>query len=162
MSSLAQSHDPSAALTAPINPAVVSEFRFRVQIFDTDCYGVMWHGAYVKWLEMARCQLLTERGIALSYPGEGYVYPVVEQRHRFRKPARLNDWILIATHPVIEGPRLHFHQSVSGCDDSTAPATVLLLDSVTTCVITDATFKPYRRIPPDLLSALQCGTPYAR
>ena len=34
-----------------------------VQIFDTDCFGVMWHGAYIKWLELGRVKLMESRGI---------------------------------------------------------------------------------------------------
>jgi acyl-CoA thioester hydrolase len=131
-----------------------SEFTFRVQIFDTDCYGVMWHGAYVKWLEMARCQLLEERGVALSYPGQGYVYPVVEQHHRFKQPARLNDCLVIRTTPRVKGPRLLFEQTLLKAATSSTPESILL-QSETTCIVSDATFKPYRRIPADLLERLR-------
>lgn len=132
----------------------LSPLPFTVHIFDTDCYGVMWHGAYVKWLEMARCQLLTQLGIALGQPGEGYVYPVVRQEHHFRKPARLNDALLVFTNVQVQGPRLVFQQTIARPADDPTAAGPVLLASTTTCAVCDAAFKPFRRVPADLLEAL--------
>ena len=36
--------------------------EFEVQFFDVDSMDIMWHGHYVKYLEMARCQFLEEIG----------------------------------------------------------------------------------------------------
>lgn len=35
-------------------------YEFKAEFFDTDPMGIMWHGNYVKYLEMARCKLLDE------------------------------------------------------------------------------------------------------
>ncbi|WP_258031844.1 acyl-CoA thioesterase [Campylobacter concisus] len=34
----------------------------KVAFFDVDSMEVMWHGNYVKYLEMARCELLDKLG----------------------------------------------------------------------------------------------------
>ena len=47
-------------------PVLTHQMDLDVQIFDTDCFGVMWHGAYVKWLELGRVKLMEERGIRLT------------------------------------------------------------------------------------------------
>ena len=36
--------------------------KFKVAFFDVDSMEVMWHGNYVKYLEMARCELLDKLG----------------------------------------------------------------------------------------------------
>jgi acyl-CoA thioester hydrolase len=127
----------------------VFSYSLQVQIFDTDCYGVMWHGAYTKWLELARCDAMRSLGVELPYPGEGYVYPVVAQQFAYKKPARLNEALQIETRIEVKGPRLIFHQQIVREQGGE-----LLVDTQTTCVVTDAHFKPYRRVPEDLQQKL--------
>ena len=121
----------------------------QVQIFDTDCYGVMWHGAYAKWLEMARCQMMDALGVAMAMPGEGYVYPVAEQRLRYRRPAKLNDRLEIRTEAAVQGPRIVFTQTVAHAGSDAA-----VVEAETVCVVTGADFKPLRRVPAELAEKL--------
>ena len=34
--------------------------EYEIQFFDVDSMNIMWHGHYVKYLEMARCAFLDE------------------------------------------------------------------------------------------------------
>ncbi|MBK8190145.1 MAG: hypothetical protein IPK79_06805 [Vampirovibrionales bacterium] len=141
-----------------------------VQIFDTDCYGVMWHGAYTKWLEMARVAYLKRRGVLLSKPGEpdGLVYPVVAQQFAFRSPARMADVLALETTLAIEGRKLLFSQTFRQQDTGRAPEAPpiaapsrVVMEALTTCVILDSRWKPLRRLPDDLLEKLTAPPPVA-
>lgn len=127
------------------------QLTLAVQIFDTDCFGVVWHGAYTKWLEMGRVEFLRSRGIALSKPGdrEGLVYPVVEQHFRFRAPARFGDTLTLTTQARLEGSRLIFTQTCR------TDAGVTTLETTTVNAVVDgATWRPLRRLPEVLTKIL--------
>lgn len=119
-----------------------------VNIFDTDCFGVMWHGAYTKWMEMGRVQLFESQGIFLSKPGdrEGYIYPVVEQNFKYKSAAPYGDKLTMTTRLAIEGYKLLFYQTFRS--HNTDKITV---EAVTTVVVVDADWKLQRRLP-DLLA----------
>ena len=129
----------------------VSKLPFKVHIYDTDCYGVMWHGNYLKWLEQARDAVMVEAGLDLQTPNEGYLYPVAEQTVRFRKPAKLRDALEVRTTVEIKGPRLIFSQPVLRLEADGSET--LIYESTTVCVVCDANFKPFRRIPEAISSA---------
>ena len=132
-----------------------SLYQFEVHVFDTDCYGVMWHGSYLKWLEAARDKAVADCGVNLQTPNEGWVYPVAEQNLRFRKGGRLRDKITIETQISIQGPRLNFHQTMVRASAIDSSILETLMETLTTCVVCDATtFKPLRRIPEALQQAL--------
>ncbi|MDX2083955.1 MAG: thioesterase family protein [Candidatus Melainabacteria bacterium] len=122
----------------------------NVHIFDTDCYGPMWHGAYIKWLEIGRVDWLREHGIVLEKPGEGTIYPVVEQHLRFRSPARLHDRLEISTELALDRYRLVFKQTIAQKQSQK-----LVLEAETVCVVLDSQWKPQRRLPEALLAILQ-------
>lgn len=133
--------------------AVVTEHRFEidVNIFDTDCFGVMWHGAYIKWLEMGRVKLFEDRGLMLSKPGEpgGYIYPVAEQNLKFRAPAPFGDKLAFTTRLEVVGSRLLFHQTAYSL---TYQRTTL--EAVTTVAVLDEHWKLCRRIPAGILERI--------
>ena len=122
-----------------------------VNIFDTDCYGVMWHGAYTKWMEMGRVKLFESQGVILSKPNEpeGFVYPVVEQNLKFRTSAPYGDKLTLSTRLVVDGYKLIFHQNFRS--QTTDKVT---LEAITTVVVVDANWKVQRRLPSKLIEVL--------
>ena len=56
-------------------PLVGATLEIPVRFAECDPYGVVWHGHYVKYLELARCAL-------------GYRIPVTRLEIRYRAPAR--------------------------------------------------------------------------
>jgi acyl-CoA thioester hydrolase len=139
---------PNTLATLPFHT-----YTFEVHVFDTDCYGVMWHGAYLKWLEAARDKTVQTHGVPLQTPNEGWVYPVAEQHLRYRKSAQLRDVVTIDTCITITGPRLNFHQTMLRTAANTQTPEILL-EATTTCVVCLADFKPLRRIPAEIQTAL--------
>lgn len=66
-----------------------AEIEVEVPFYDVDAMGVAWHGHYVKYCELARCRLL--QMIDYDYPRmqeSGFLWPVVELRLKFVRPAR--------------------------------------------------------------------------
>jgi len=77
--------------------AIVSEkTNIRVQFFECDPMAVCWHGHYVKYFEMARCNLLKK--IGYDYPDmkeSGYAWPVIDLQIRYIQALRYDQKISI-------------------------------------------------------------------
>ena len=72
-------------------------FALRVYFEDTDVAGIVYYANYLKFMERARSDMLRAAGIdqrAVLEAGEG-VYVVAEARIKYRRPARLDDELLV-------------------------------------------------------------------
>ena len=59
-----------------------------VPFFDVDTMHVVWHGHYVKYLEVARCALLDQIGHNYTAMLEsGYAWPVIDMQLRYVRGA---------------------------------------------------------------------------
>ena len=68
----------------------------RVLPQHTDDAGVMWHGAYVAWLEEARVEALAAAGLSYSaMAGMGLEMPVVSMTVAYRRSIRHGDQIVL-------------------------------------------------------------------
>ncbi len=66
----------------------VAEIETQVQFFDLDPMEVVWHGHYVKYLEIARCALLDRIGYNYQQmKASGYAWPVIDMHIRYASPA---------------------------------------------------------------------------
>ena len=67
-----------------------------VPFFDVDLMEVVWHGHYVKYLEIARCELLDKIGYNYGEMREsGFAWPVIEIKLRYVRPARFGQEIRV-------------------------------------------------------------------
>lgn len=58
-----------------------------IAFFDVDSCDVVWHGNYVKYLEIARCKLLDRIGYNYRDMREsGYFFPIVDLHIKYVKP----------------------------------------------------------------------------
>jgi len=72
------------------------ETRIRVPFHDLDPAGIVWHGHYLKYFEVARCELLESFGYNYDRMVEsGYAWPVIDMHLRFVKPALFGQEILV-------------------------------------------------------------------
>ncbi|WP_181015878.1 MULTISPECIES: thioesterase family protein [Glaesserella] len=61
---------------------------YEIQFFDVDSMNIMWHGHYVKYLEMARCAFLEEIHYTYDVMRQfGFSYPIVQLNLKYVKPA---------------------------------------------------------------------------
>jgi len=76
----------------------VHETKIRVRYGETDQMGVVYHGNYAQYLEVARVEWL--RSIDISYKkmeDDGVMLPVVNLNINFKKPAFYDEVIVIKT-----------------------------------------------------------------
>jgi len=74
-------------------------FALRVYFEDTDVAGIVYYANYLKFMERARSDMLRAAGIdqrAVLERGEG-VYVVAEASIKYRKPAKLDDDLVVVS-----------------------------------------------------------------
>jgi len=65
-----------------------AETSQQVQFFDLDPMEIVWHGHYVKYLEVARCALLDRIGYNyVQMKASGYAWPIIDMHLRYVAPA---------------------------------------------------------------------------
>jgi acyl-CoA thioester hydrolase len=79
----------------PIDVAAArSVVRVRVRFYETDLMGIVHHGSYVAYLEVARVEWLRRRGVAYAeWARKGLHLAVVDLSLQYRAPARFDDEI---------------------------------------------------------------------
>ena len=85
------------------NPALSITSSMRVAFYDVDSYRVVWHGAYPKYLEIARGELLEKIGYTYAdMEKEQFFFPIIDMHikyidslvvgQRFNITATLKEW----------------------------------------------------------------------
>jgi acyl-CoA thioester hydrolase len=81
----------------PVEDLPRCELTFTVPFFDVDMLGVVWHGHYAKYFELARCALLERIDYGyLTMRATGYVWPVVDLKVRYLAPARFGQALKVS------------------------------------------------------------------
>ncbi len=72
---------------------------------DTDSYGVVWHGTYLRWMEQARVEFCRELGIDLvSMKENDVVIPVTNINIRYKASAKLDNTVIVETQIIKISP----------------------------------------------------------
>ncbi|NKI69562.1 acyl-CoA thioesterase [Collimonas pratensis] len=74
-----------------------AELELQVQFYDLDPMEIVWHGNYVKYIEVARCALLDT--IDYNYPqmqASGYSWPIIDLHLRYAHPATFGQRIKVS------------------------------------------------------------------
>ena len=89
----------------------------EIPFFDLDPMNVVWHGNYVKYTEIARCNLLNKIGYNYDdMRADGVMYPVAKMEMKFIKSAAFGQKILVkAVLDEIE-PSLNMHYEIKDFD----------------------------------------------
>jgi acyl-CoA thioester hydrolase len=75
---------------------IQSRAQVTVRYAETDMMGIVYHGNYLPWFEVARTQLLREQGFPYrQLEAEGYRIPVLEVAAKFIRPATYDDLLTI-------------------------------------------------------------------
>lgn len=73
-----------------------AEVELQVQFFDLDPMQIVWHGNYVKYLEVVRCALLDKIGYNYEQMRDsGYMWPIIEMNLRYAGPAAFGQRLLL-------------------------------------------------------------------
>ena len=74
-------------------------FEQRVFYADTDSYGIVWHGSYLRWMEMGRVYWTEMQGMKLENLRDDYdiVIPVASINIKYKMSAKINDIMIVET-----------------------------------------------------------------
>lgn len=124
----------------------------KVYYADTDAYGVVWHGSYLRWLEMGRMNFADEMGVSLPVLQlNDVVLPVTNINVRYKSSAKLNDELIIETSIQKFNPlSVSFKQKV--IDKMSGK---IFVEAVVDVVAISNAGKLYRKMPQILLDAFK-------
>jgi acyl-CoA thioester hydrolase len=100
-----------------MNNPVTTEVEIKVPFHDTDPMGVVWHGNYFRYFEVARCQLLDQ--IDYNYIAmmeSGYTWPVVDTRVKFVRSAFFQQIIVVRVTLIEYENRLKLNYEIRNSD----------------------------------------------
>jgi acyl-CoA thioester hydrolase len=133
------------------------EHRLAVRVYyeDTDFTGVVYHGAYVRFLERGRSDGLRVAGVKhadLLAASDPAAFTVTRLAIDFVRAARIDDALIVRTlFEEVKGPRLIIRQSITRGEEIISRAEV-----EAACIRPDGRA---RRPPPELAARL---APYLR
>lgn len=85
-----------------------------VPFFDVDSMHVVWHGHYVKYLEVARCALLDQLGHSyMQMTDSGYAWPVIDLQLRYVQSARFGQQLRVRADLIEWRNRLKINYLIS-------------------------------------------------
>ena len=69
------------------DPRFTAEIAITIPFHDVDAMGVVWHGHYLRYMEIAREALLGQFNYGYrQMKDSGYLWPVVDARVKYRAP----------------------------------------------------------------------------
>lgn len=117
--------------------------QMRVYVEDTDLGGVVYHARYLHFFERARTEWLRARGVGQKRlrDEEGLIFVVTEMDIRFRKPALMDDELLVsAAISDVGRARFRFAQDIRRVADGALIATA----DVGAAILNSHNYKPVR------------------
>ena len=127
-------------------------FNEKVYYADTDAYGVVWHGAYLRWLEKGRVLFCEQLGLDLTdLYKQDIALPLTSLNVKYKASAHLNDNVIITT-KIIKRSLLSvkFYQTVTDTDTGK-----LYVEAEIDVVSVSNSGKLYRRFPEVLNNAFR-------
>ena len=117
----------------------------KVYYSDTDAYGVVWHGAYLRWLEAGRVEWCELFGYTLpELTAQDILLPVTNMNVKFKMSARLNEVVIVETEiSKFNGLSVTFSQVIK----SQETGKTYIEATFDVVAISNSTGKLYRRMP---------------
>ena len=127
----------------------------RVYWEDTDGGGVVYYANYLKFLERARTEWLRSQGFVQSQlmADPGVIFVVTNINIEYRRPARLDDSLLVTCELIPEGAAsMSFAQQILRDEE------VLIEGTVRVACLDAQSFRP-KRLPSALVNAFAVKEP---
>jgi len=138
------------------HPDFSVEIELTPAFHDLDPMIVVWHGHYLKYFELARCALLQR--FNYDYPQmkeSGFVWPVVDLRTKYVRPARFLQRLIVRAQIVEWENRLKIEYQVRDAQDGQ----VLTRGYTIQVAVSDATGEMLYVSPPVLFERLGLAQP---
>ena len=127
--------------------------EFRVYYADTDAYGVVWHGTYLRWLEAGRIEY-TEKTFGLNLKTmqeQGCILPIVDISVKYKSSARIDDLLIVETDiEQVRPSAIIFKQTIKNKITG-----VVHISALVTCVAVDTTTNKMMRRLPDCIANIK-------
>ncbi len=135
----------------------MSVFSWPARVYweDTDGGGIVYYANYLRFLERARTEWLRSLGYSQQALARdpGIVFTVVSLSVDYRKPARLDDELVITCEPNAEGAvTLRFAQRIYRKGGEAAPRDGLLVEADVRVACVDAVSLRPKRLPEFLVA----------
>ena len=120
------------------------ELNKKVLPQHTDHAGVMWHGAYLNWLEESRIDSIDKTGIKyIELLNRGFEMPVYKIEIKYLTPIMIGDEIIVKSSYITnKGPRIKVNSTFNNLRNKIhAEANIDIV------LINKETFKVVRKIP---------------
>ena len=75
---------------------IITKTQIKVPFFDLDPMNVVWHGNYIKYMEIARCDLF--RKLKYTYDdmkNDGIMYPIAKMDMKYIKSAKFDEDLIV-------------------------------------------------------------------
>lgn len=127
-------------------------FEIKVYYADTDCYGVVWHGAYVRFCEQARTDFVEQFSEGMKYFEDNNIAtPLTALNIKYKNFAKIHDVLDIdTTVEKITPLRATMLQKITNKKTGEEVA-----EAVIEFVCTDRNGKLYRKMPQIMLDMLE-------
>ncbi|MCR6719489.1 MAG: acyl-CoA thioesterase [Chitinophagaceae bacterium] len=89
--------------------------KIRVRYAETDQMGVVYHGNYFQYFEVARAESIRHLGLTYADMEKmGVIMPVIEVQCRYLRPARYDDLLTvrIMLHELPVNHKVEFHHEI--------------------------------------------------
>lgn len=123
-------------------------FEQRVFYADTDSYGIVWHGSYLRWMEMGRVYWTEMQGLKLEELRDEHdiVIPVANVNVKYKMSAKINDVMIVETYlQSFNGLSAVFKQIISSKESGK-----VYIEAEVTVVCVNIEGRLYRKVPPIL------------
>lgn len=145
---------PIGALQSDLPAIAPNWFKYPVTAHPhyTDYGGIVWHGAYISWMEEARIECLRSIGIEFAdLVALGCDLPVVDLALRYHHPVKMGMAAIVKTRMIeMSGVRIHWDYQV----ESTDGQTLFVSARVTLVAVDREKGKILRQLPPIVKDAL--------
>lgn len=127
-------------------------FEQKVYFSDTDNYGVVWHGSYLRWMEMGRIEYCSSVGYTLKgLENIDILLPVSSINIKYKASAKLEDIVVIETEvSEFRGLSATFRQIIKSKETGK-----IFIEADVVIVAVHRDGKLYRRIPEPLASIFE-------
>ena len=137
-------------------------FRHTVQVYPhhTDYAGVVWHGAYVNWMEEVRIAYLESQGLRYVEVTElGCDLMVTQMGIEYKRALHMGEQVLwLSTIHPLQGVRLHWDYELRSLNQ----AILYVTAQVTIVPVNRQTGRIMRKLPPSLDKILKQETAGSR
>jgi len=113
-----------------------AEILIDVPFFDLDPMNIVWHGNYLKYFELVRCELLDQFEYGyLKMQESGYLWPIIDLRVKYTNSAEFGQKLLCKASLLEYENRLKIGYEIS-CDNSGKRLTKGYTSQVAVCLKT--------------------------